>query len=780
MTPAVEKLLAGARASLQAGDLEAARRSCERAVQQAPTWQPAVRLLATVLVRQGASDEAVPALRRVLDRDPADVEALATLGGLLTDRGSAEEALPYLERALALRTGQAALHFNYGNCLAALGRTEAALREYERTIGLAPALAVAHNNRGSMLKRLGRQAEAFESFRHAVDLAPNLASARNNLGVAFTERGDAIAAIVELEAATRLNPGNVESHGELAHALLEAGQFARAFEEFERALELAPEHDSLWYNLGVALLRFGDLKRAVEVLELLSRRRPDDAELLVSLAQTLLLDGNARAALEVAERARTIAPDLARITPTLLAARQELCDWREIGDLTDRMLRLPPIDLPPLALASLVDDPVKSLESARTYMAFLGRAWPFHEPVRTARRPGPLRIAYLSCDFGDHPVGHSIVEVFERHDRRRVEVIGVAIRHRAESAIGRRLSMACDRFYEVAGQSDAEVAALLRREDVDVAVDLAGHTMGARPLIFAARGARVQAAYLGYPGSTGSPWIDYLIADGDVLPAGAEAFYGERLVRLSGCFFPSDTTQVVGPVPSRASAGLPAAAFVYACITKHTRILPQTFAVWMQILGATGDSVLWLNGSGGVRDALRGQAAAHGVDPARLFFAQRVDDRAAYLGRLGVADLFLDVFPYAGHSTVRDALWAGLPVVTREGRGFQTRVAPSLLRAAGLAEWIATDAHSYAEIAVAARQDPQRIRQARATLASHGALPLFDMRRLTSDLESSYELMLQRWERNDPPDHLRIPGGVPAKVPDPLDQVQRPAQGPAR
>jgi protein O-GlcNAc transferase len=759
---AVDGMLRAAEADWRRGDLAGARRHVERALEQAPALVPALRLHATVLMQCGATREAVAVLGRVLELEPADVESMANLASLHGRDGNPAAAVVILERAIALQPSLAALHYNLGNALMRLGRIDEALLRFDATLRLAPELALAHNNRGSALKHLGRPTEACAAFERAVQLDPRLAAARNNLGIALAARGDWPGALVQLEEAVRLDPGSLEARGELASALVEAGQLQRAFDEFERALALAPDNENLWYNLGTALMRAGDIGRAIDLLEALARRRPGDAELLINLAQLMLLAARPREAIGCLERAQAVRPDAPRALPLLAVAKLQLCDWQGLEPVVAGLARVAysaADDVPPLALSLVVDSPQAQHAAARSYASYLDRGQVRATRRPLSRRPGRIRLAYVSPDFGEHPVAHSVVEVLERHDRARFEVIGVAVAPRGESPVGRRIAAACEQFIDASGQSDGQVAALLAQLDVDVAVDLAGYTMGSRPRIFAARGARVQAGYLGYPGTMGSAWLDYLIADRGVVPEDSVADYSERIVWLPECFFPSDSTQAVDPAPPRAAAGLPEQGIVFACMTRPMRILPEVFASWLRILAATPGSVLWLNAAGEAGAMLRSEAAARGIDAQRLRFAGRLDARPAYLGRLSLADVYLDTFPYAGHSTVRDALWSGVPVVTREGRSFAARVAPSLLRAVGLGDWVACDAADYESLAIAVARDRERIAGAREQLRLRERLPAFDMRRLTADLETAYAVLLERWLRGERPSHLALDRG---------------------
>jgi predicted O-linked N-acetylglucosamine transferase (SPINDLY family) len=731
----------------------------------------ALRLRAALLRKMGANEEAIGAFRRLLDRVPTDLEALVNLAALLKQKGESAAAVRCLTQAVELEPAAAALRFNLGNALIANGELEAAVARFDEALSLEPTLAQAHNNRGSALKRLGRIDSAYKAFEAAARLDERNSSARNNLGIALSERGEWGAAVRELEAAVQLNPDNVESRGELALALVETGEFLRAFDEFQRALALAPEQENLCFDLGVALMQFGHVTLATQVLEELVRRRPEDFGLLVTLANLMLTIRRPGAALTYADRARALQPDAPAIVSVYAIARQQLCEWGDFDLTVARLRRLcyeAPDFVPQLALAGLVDDPYAESAGARNYANAMERGQTrFPDPP--PRRAGPLRVAYLSPDYADHPVGVSVAELLERHNRARVEVIGISTQRREHSPTRARLMAACDRFHEMGGESDRRVASLLRELDVDVAIDLAGYTVGSRPRIFTARAARVQAGYLGYPGTTGGRWLDYLIADREVVPPESFELYSERIVWLPVCFFPSDTTQVLRPPPTRQSAGLPDNGVVFACLTKPARIVPDAFDAWLRILAATNDSILWMNGAGEVREGLRAYATARGVDPKRLVFAERVPDRAAYLGRLALADCCLDTFPYAGHSSVRDALWSGVPVVTLQGRSFPARVAPSLLRAAGLGDWVATDWDQYERLAVAAAKEPDRIARAKRHLALREQLPLFDMRRVIDSLESAYEQMLSRWSRGEPSSHLDL-GAAPTGELSPVTQ----------
>jgi predicted O-linked N-acetylglucosamine transferase (SPINDLY family) len=362
-------------------------------------------------------------------------------------------------------------------------------------------------------------------------------------------------------------------------------------------------------------------------------------------------------------------------------------------------------------------------------------------PVQTHVR---LRIAYLSPDFHDHPVAHQAVELLERHDKTRFETYGVCLRPGPESAIRQRLRRAFDHFVEAGALSDRDIAQLLADLQIDIAVDLGGYTDAGRTISLSFRPAPIAVNYLGYPGTLGADYIDYLVADALVVPPDAERFYTEKIVRLPDCFLPSDTAGRALPAPPpRAEAGLPETGFVFCAFNNSYKIAPEMFDIWMRLLRAVDGSVLWLSiGDEKARSNLRAEARARQVSSERLVFAGRVEERARHLARLALADLFLDTLPYNAHSTASDMLWAGVPLVTCMGRSFAARVAGSMLTAIGAEELITRDLAQYEALALDLARSPERLAAVRAKLVrNRTSHPLFDTARLCRHLENAYETM---------------------------------------
>jgi len=374
-------------------------------------------------------------------------------------------------------------------------------------------------------------------------------------------------------------------------------------------------------------------------------------------------------------------------------------------------------------------------------------------------------VAYLSTDFHTHAVASLIIGCFEHHDKRRFETVAVSLQPGDGSELRRRLEATFDRFIHAQHMSDAAIAQLLRKLEIDIAVDLNGYTGRIRSGILARRPAPVQVSYLGFAGTMDAPFIDYILADQIVLPEENKTHYRENIAYLPYSYMPADNSRKIGEtIPTRAQAGLPQEEFVFACLSYVHKISPEIFDIWMRLLRTVNGSVLWLRSANAVAVGnLRREAALRGVSPDRLIFARPVASEADYLARLRLADLFLDTLPYNAHATASDALWAGLPLLTCAGRSFHSRVAASLLYAAGLPELVTTSLAQYEDAARSLATEPARLAALKTKLErQRHTSPLFDTARMTRDLEAAYTVMWERSERGEPPESFAVASPHPA------------------
>jgi len=499
-----------------------------------------------------------------------------------------------------------------------------------------------------------------------------------------------------------------------------------------RFLRLRPRDARAFYNAGIMLLtlkRFGEAQQALaRTLEL----EPGHGDALGCMASVVL----------------------------------RACDWETLEAMLPRILQGVwdgGVIVPPLTLLALTDDPILQLQCAQvtTRRNLAETELAGTEPTAMAKETYAherIRVGYLSSDFRDHPVAAQIVGLLEGHDRSCFEVVGFSTGRPDGSAGYHRIVGACDRFHDISAIGSQEAAQLIRQAEIDILVDLNGHTMGWRPAILKYRPAPIIATYLGYAGTTGAAFVDYIIGDPRVTPFSLGAAMSEKIVQLPHCFWPSDPALAAPQAVSRGQASLPEGAFVFCCFNAHYKIRPQTFDIWARLLKSVAGSVLWLRaGDAAVNAHFRQEAAIRGVDSQRLIFAAREESLARHLGRQALADLFLDTFPYNAHATAGDALWAGVPIVTLQGKSFVSRVSSSLLANAGLEELIAPTMDAYEGIALSLARDPARLTTLRRRLAkSRGRL--FDMPRLVAGIEGAYAQMHARARNGEPPSAFRVKG----------------------
>jgi predicted O-linked N-acetylglucosamine transferase (SPINDLY family) len=700
------------------------------------------------LHQQGRLGEARNLYEQVLRAHPQHFNALHLLGMLCLQSNLAQPAADLIANALRINPNHALAHHHYANALCQLQRYEPAIASYDRAIALDGQLADAHHARGVALFHLRNAAAALVSYNHALALDPKNGAALYNRGIALAEVGRESEAIASFEAAVGVMPNSPEANTLLGHALRDLRRFKAAFLCYDRAVALDVNYAAAYSGGGLALFTLRRFKEAIASYDRAIASSPANAELHFNRAQALDALGRHAEAIVSYDQALQVDPTFKYAAALRLQARLQICDWQgtdeEIVRLSANIEQDKPA-APPFC--------VLQFSSSARLQKKAAERWAREEmkvktvPLASGAPSGArLRIGYFSSDFYQHAVASQLAEVIELHDRSKFEVSAFSFGPDTQDTMRRRLQGAFEHFLDVRDKSDEEIVRLARDWQLDIAVDLKGYTQDARPGLFAQRVAPLQVSYLGYSGTLGASFMDYIIADAAVIPKSSREFYREKMLALPTCFFPSDSTRAIADtVYARRELGLPTAGFVFCCFNNSIKISPRIFDVWMQILRRAQASVLWLRTDDrAVVDNLRAEAQRRGVDGNRLIFAPRIS-MPEHLARHRSADLFLDSLPYNAHTTASDALWAGLPVLTSPGEGFASRVAASLLRAADLAELVASDLDDYQEIAVALAGDPPRLASLKERLLrAHRTAPLFDTRKLTTDLEKAYQTIHAR------------------------------------
>jgi predicted O-linked N-acetylglucosamine transferase (SPINDLY family) len=786
-------MLSEAAQLLSKGDLSGAQSCVKRILALYPDDPDALHLRGVIGAQAGDLATALKYFDASLTLRPS-AQVLANRARAFEQLGRMPEALESYQRAQALAPHDADLLLRGAMALWRIGRREAALEAIDRALALLPRAAGLWSQRGSFLRELGRIDEALASFERALHESPDHYLALLNKGVLLRQSDRHVDAVAVLRKATAAKPADAAGWIFLSDALLQSGHTADALASLEHALALEPQRAETWSMRAVALVALQRLEEAVgscdralaldaELVNALCcrgvalgrlerydealqsydaalARRPDDLSSLYHRADVLLARRRFSEACCDLEALLAHAPDYPFAEGMLFMARSHDGDWTDraaacerlhAGALAGRKVA------EPFAMLWATDAPAAQLCAARTWTAEH-----YTLPGERGRRVvvqsrERLRVAYVSADFRAHATAFLIAELFERHDRSQFETFGIALNRSDGSPMRARLERSFDRFVDVTTQADDEAARLVESLGINVLVDLKGHTARARPRIMSQRPAPIQVSYLGYPGTLGAEFIDYLIADRYVVPPGARPFYSESIVYLPDSYQVNDSLRPCPEPPGRRAAGLPDRGLVFCSFNQVYKITPEVFGVWMRLLRNIDESVLWLlDSSGKARSKLLGAARTHGIAPERLVFAPSLP-LAPHLGRLRVADLFLDTLPVNAHTTASDALWVGVPVLTCSGESFASRVAGSLLRTVGLPQFITYSLEEYERVALELARDPERLRAARHHLLTIGrASPLFDTERFRRHLEAAFKTMWTRYATGENPADFEI------------------------
>ena len=722
----IEPLLSQAHNNLghalkELGRFDEAAESYRRALRIAPDDLEVHNNLGTVLAAVGRRDEAAASYRKALALNPRHLPALNNLGVVLDQLDRGDEALECFQKVIALDPGNPDAHTNMGVVYQRMQRVDEAVEAHRKAISIAPRVAGAHVNLALALREQGLIEAAAESLQRALSLEENYAEAHANLGMIYRQQGRQDEAIACLQRALSIKPGYVDALLHLGASCQERGRMEEAVGYFRKAIALEPGSAGAHHNLGV-------------VLQGLSRH--DEA--IACFREVLKLDP---------EHKYTLG---ARLWSELLT-----CRWDALESETAELktaIREGKSVTEPFTLIAVSQEPGEQRLCATRF---------YEDRLRTGRvslwrgeryRHEKVRVAYLSADFREHAVAYCIEHLIELHDRSKFEIIGASYGADDGSEIRSRLVSAFDRFLDLRSVGDPDAAKVLREAEVDIVVDLMGYTRGCRPGILAYRPAPVQAGYLGFPGTTGADFIDYLIADRFVIPEEDRRHYSEQVVYLPGTYMVNHSRRVVAEPPRRTEVGLPEAGFVFCCFNNNYKITPEVFDVWMRLLSKVGDSVLWLAGGNPSTEAnLLKEAARRGVDPGRLVFTSFTKRIEEHYARYRLADVFLDT-AYNGHVTATDALWVGLPVLTCAGKAFAGRVAGSLLRSVGLPELITHSLDEYEAAALRLADDMQTLQVLRERLEKNKrSASLFDADGFRRDIESAYTTMREIARRGEEP-----------------------------
>ena len=682
MIPAYAPLIQQMLADFQNQQLDSAQRLAQSILRINPKDLVALQVMGLAMAIQGKMFEAVPFFSKAASLDPKNSELLANLAKAQHGSELYSEAVQTYERLNRLLPNNVQILTDMGTSYAKLKQYDKAMSLYDRAIGLQPNDFLVWSNRGNLLVELGFALEALDCYQKSIQLNGNYPESWTNYGNAFCDLGRFDEARLAHENALNLNPNYAEAWSNHGNVLLELKLGESAYESYQKAFALKPLHPYL----------IGNLLNTKLTSCIWDAADPTVSEML-----------------DLAEKNNPVsAPFVFLSTPASLELQKRAAQIY-VND------RYPSLNQPKLGLRSFNDRE-------------------------------KIRVGYFSSDFKEHPVGIIMENLIKYHDQSRYEIHGFFLGKRAGDEVEKNLSSIFDKTHDLFDLSDQAAQEFVLQHGIDIAIDLNGHTAGARTKLFARKVAPIQINYLGFAGTSGSQFYDALIADEVVIPREHQIYYTEKIFYLPNSFFPVDTSiapEKFGSLPTKAAQGLPDQGFIFSCFNNSYKITPQIFDVWMNLLKQVPDSVLWLSKhSEKAMLNLQSEADARGVESKRLIFSARVPARADHLSRLRLADLFLDTPNYNAHATAADALWAGVPVLTLQGHTYAGRVAASQLTALGLSELIVESLADYEAKALDLANSGHIQTLKNRIEVNRSEAALFNTKQYVKDLESIYQSLL--------------------------------------
>ena len=668
--------------------------------------------------QEGKLEEAEINYRKVLALNPDHIVAHGNLGALLYKTERFDESEEILKKTIELKPDYVDAHHNLGLLLYIRNKLDEAEEIFKKVIELKPDYAEAHYNLGNTLNNLKKFEEAEKSYKKTIEFKPDYAKAHQNLGVTLYKLHSLDKAEVSYKKAIELKPDYTIAYNNLGTVYFDLYKFNDSEKNYKKAIELNQNFTEAYQNLGNLQKFLGKIDEA-------------------------LINHN---------RAYTIGPDKDYLLGDILHAKMHLCKWDDLSkylnELTKKINNEEKV-ISPFSLLSLIDDPGIHRKASEIYSNDTFSRLSTFPKISYYQEHKKIKIGYFSADFRNHPIPYLNAELYETHDRKKFEIHAFSFGRDTKDEMNIRIKKGVDHFHDVSTISDRDVVELARSLEIDIAINLAGFTRGGRTNIFAMSAAPIQVSYLGYNGTMGSNYMNYVIADRIVIPEDQKKNYSEKIAYLPNCYMPCDSkTKSSEKIFIREDFGLPKNGFVFCCFNQYYKISPNVFGRWMRILLKVEGSVLWLMGGNNTAiNNLKKEAAKFGINENRLIFAERLPLMEDHLSRIKLADLFLDTLPFNAHSTANDALRMGVPVLTCIGNSFAGRVAASLLSAVELPEMITTTQEQYESLAIELAINPEKIKTIKKKLVNNlNTAALFNTSLYTRHIEAAYSKMYERYQ----------------------------------
>jgi predicted O-linked N-acetylglucosamine transferase (SPINDLY family) len=774
------------------GQIESSVQMFEMAVKIKPDYAEALKNLGITLRSLGQMDKAVANLKKAISADSHYIDAHYNLAITLKDMGNLNDSVESYQKAIDLNPNFAHAHNNLGNVFKDLDRIDDAIISYKKALEIDPNFANAHNNLGNAFKDLDLTEDAVKSYKRAIEIQPNFAEAHNNVGNVFKDSRSSDNAIKCYKKAIEINENFAEAYYNLGVMLRQIKNLDLAVKNLQRAISIKPNYAEAFNNLGSCYTMLGEINSAIDCYEKAIFIKPDYAEAHNSLGNIFNILGKIKTAIKYFEKAIEINPSLAEaynslgnafkkmkqrdnslvyfekafslkpnidyILGDILNSKMHLCDWNNFQKMTDEItMKIVKNEkaIDSFNLMGLIDDPALQMMSTSIR---INSDYPRNNTlpqINLYPKHPKIRIGYFSADFREHPVGFLTAELYELHDRDHFEIHAFSYGLETNGLINLRIKAGVDHFHNVDLMSHQQIVELVRSLEIDIAVDLGGITSEARTEVFAMSVAPIQLSYIGYLGTMGADYYDYLIADPVMIPKESQQHYVEKIVYLPS-FQVNDSKDLPPDITlTRNDVGLPQEGFVFCCFNNTYKFTPTIFDSWARILQKVDGSVLIVYASNEVsKSNLTKEIERRGIDSERLVFGDSLD-RPEYLARYRVTDLFLDTHPYNAGTTASDALKMGLPIITILGKSFNSREAASILTSINLPELITSSLEEYEALAIDLATNPKKLKAIKDKLAANlSTAPLYDTPLFTKNLETAYTKMYERYHDGLEPDHI--------------------------
>jgi len=710
--------------------------------------------------REGNFDGADLILQEVLQSDINSADTIFELGIAYAKANRFMEASAVFCCLQTYKNDDVRIPYNLGLIHSLHGEHQLALVAYDLALKIKPDDVDTLINKGSTYNDIKNYGLALEILEWAIQLRPDIPEAWSNKGIALNNLNLYLESLNAYNEATNLAPSYHEAWSNKSVPLNKLKRFLEASEACDKALSLKPDYAEAWSNKGISLNELKRYDEAIAHYDKALSLKPNYAEGWSNKGGTLHELKRYDEAIVNYEQALSLKPDIDWVYGDLLHTKMKICGWlgstKSLEDISKKVVANEKV-ANPFPLLALTDNASLHKQSAEIYALNKYPKNPALSPIPKYVKKEKIRIGYFSADFRDHAVSILAAELFELHDKNKFELIAFSFGADDKSLMRSRLVQAFNQFIDVSRMSDLDIASLSRELKIDIAVDLGGYTSDSRTGLFAYRAAPIQVSYLGYLGTMGAEYVDYIVADKTIIPNGSEAYYSEKIIYLPSYQVNDRKRAISEKVFTKRELGFPEKGFVFCCFNNNYKILPATFACWMRILKAVEDSVLFLYAENKwVEENLKKEAEVRGINSARLVFCRSIP-ADEYLARYRACDLFLDTAPYNAGTTASDALWAGVPILTLIGQSFASRMAASLLKAIELPELITNTQEEYEALAIQLALNPKKLVDIKLRLANNRlTAPLFDTPLFTKNIEAAYIKMMDRYLVDLKPDHMLI------------------------